>query len=259
MAFTVSKPNKKGPAGPLPSILPPAASRESPHAIASSENKDATSSLRTFSANELARPDPELGRTALHWAAAAGRDENVRYILEVCTGTSVNPIDMQDELGWTPLMSAVSAGHLETIGFLLKAGANVMTKNNNGQSALHYNKGRVSVVELLLKDESFGIDLEKEAVLKQRKKFINLRDKYGISALSRAASANCQSVAELLIDKGAKLNAKDKYGNTALHIACESGNEALALFLVQKGLDKTIVNKDGKLAAELKPNSHLDY
>lgn len=40
--------------------------------------------------------------------------------------------------GWTPLMSAVSAGRGEAVNVLLQDGADVNAKNSSGQTALHY-------------------------------------------------------------------------------------------------------------------------
>lgn len=44
---------------------------------------------------------------------------------------------MSDQ-GWTPLMSAVSAGREEAVNLLLENGADVNAKNSSGQRALHY-------------------------------------------------------------------------------------------------------------------------
>ena len=53
-----------------------------------------------------------------------------------CTGTALR------QAGWTPLMIAVSAGHLDASRTLLAAGASARAANENGQTALHYAASR---------------------------------------------------------------------------------------------------------------------
>ena len=57
----------------------------------------------------------EDARTALHWSASSGSLEVLEWLLSQ-PGTLVNA---QDDAGWTPLMIAVSAGHVEIVVPLL--------------------------------------------------------------------------------------------------------------------------------------------
>ena len=57
----------------------------------------------------------EDARTPLHWAASCGGLKVLDWLLTQ-PGTVVNT---QDDAGWTPLMSAVSAGHIESVVSLL--------------------------------------------------------------------------------------------------------------------------------------------
>ena len=136
-------------------------------------------------------------------------------------------------------MSASSAGHVEVMELLLANGADANVGNDNQQIPLHYHKGREGVASLLIKSTAK----------------INRRDKYGSSALSRAASCGQMAVVEQLLAAGANIDIRDKEGNTPLHLACESGHEQLALYLAQTGADKTMLNKAGKLAADVHPVS----
>ncbi len=57
-----------------------------------------------------------------------------------CTHWRLEPFRLRPSLlqGWTPLMSAVSAGREEAVAALLAGGADVSAKNSSGQTALHY-------------------------------------------------------------------------------------------------------------------------
>lgn len=60
-----------------------------------------------------AKDDDE--RTALHWASATGRADVVDFLL----ATGQVDANAQDDAGWTPLMSAASAGLAGIVGQLL--------------------------------------------------------------------------------------------------------------------------------------------
>ncbi len=71
------------------------------------------------------------GWTPLIYAATGGRDEVVRYLIEV--GAKV---DAEGPNGTTALMMAVRGGHADTVSLLLAKGASVNHRNENGASAL---------------------------------------------------------------------------------------------------------------------------
>lgn len=54
-------------------------------------------------------------RTPLHWACAHGRTDVVEFLIESANAR----VNVQDDAGWTPLMSAVSAGHVDVVSVLL--------------------------------------------------------------------------------------------------------------------------------------------
>jgi 26S proteasome non-ATPase regulatory subunit 10 len=60
-----------------------------------------------------AKDDDE--RTPLHWACATGRLDVAEFLLEMAHAS----VNVQDDAGWTPLMSAASAGHGDIVGLLL--------------------------------------------------------------------------------------------------------------------------------------------
>lgn len=54
-------------------------------------------------------------RTPLHWACATGRFDVVEFLLDEANVR----VNVQDDAGWTPLMSAASAGFAPIVGLLL--------------------------------------------------------------------------------------------------------------------------------------------
>lgn len=88
-------------------------------------------------------------RTPLHWAVASDdRAELVRRILEV-PGVDVNT---RDPAGWTPLMSAASAGASRIVAELLAHGADPTAGNVRHITPLHYaaSKGHAEIARQLL-------------------------------------------------------------------------------------------------------------
>ncbi len=84
-------------------------------------------------------------KTPLHVAAAAGKSDTVRLLLEY--GADAN---MKDRFGRTPLHEAAESGNAETVGLLLAHGANVHARCKGGYTPLHMGVSRFEVVKILL-------------------------------------------------------------------------------------------------------------
>ncbi|RLN62209.1 hypothetical protein BBJ29_002354 [Phytophthora kernoviae] len=152
-------------------------------------------------------------RTPLHWACAIGRLEVAEFLLEHAKSS----VNVQDDSGWTPLMSAASAGHGDIVGLLLSKGADANLANENGQIPLHYHRGRQEIAELLL-------DYTRNA---------NQADNVGSTPLTRA------------------LGGKPSPGNTPLHLAITEGYEGIARFLLENGANPNAKNLDGERCTDL--------
>ena len=76
--------------------------------------------------------DRWYGQTALMWAAAAGRVDVARLLINA--GADVNVVDVE---GSTALMFASSNGHLILAEMLLDRGADIGIANRAGDTALH--------------------------------------------------------------------------------------------------------------------------
>lgn len=125
------------------------------------------------------------GKTALHLAAAHGRDDVVQLLLHHRHKRHQADIEARSDGGWTPLHNASDHGSLTTVDTLLLAGAQVNAQLLNGVTPLHLaaQAGHYAVVERLLR----------EPEIKQR-----LRDNFGSTAFLRAAQFRRKDVVMLL-------------------------------------------------------------
>jgi uncharacterized protein len=86
------------------------------------------------------------GWTPLAYAAAGGKTEVVRYLLEV--GANPNALSPN---GTTALMMAVRGGHAETVDLLLSKGVDVNVRNQTGATALAWaTRGGFGTIEKAL-------------------------------------------------------------------------------------------------------------
>ncbi|TIB10529.1 hypothetical protein E3P89_02780 [Wallemia ichthyophaga] len=151
-------------------------------------------------------------------------------------------VDIEDGLGWTPLMIASSAGSLEIVDMLIKNGASVNHVNNKGQASLHYaaSKNHATIAHLLLEK---GAD-------------VNVKDKANQHPLHRAATTGNGDIIKLLISPPnaqhkTRLNTADRLGNTPLHLAMESGHASTAIPLINAGADRERQNFDQQTPLEI--------
>ncbi len=131
------------------------------------------------------------GRTLLHFASGAGRLEVVSLLLRFCT----NP-DIQDHGGHTPLYYAANECASDAgppiVRALVQAGADVnacagITRSTSLHMAAR--RGHLEIARMLL---DYGAAIE-------------ARDRKGITPLRRAMNCRRDSVAELLVQRGARL------------------------------------------------------
>ena len=170
-------------------------------------------------------------------ASAAAQGDYARTKVLLDDGVSPNG-ESQDFPGepWrfdepaTALMAASYNGHIEIVGLLLSAGADVNSMNRYGKTALHFaaHEGHRDIAELLL-DHGAGIDAQCQTICHAAA---------DLTPLQVAVQWQRVDVAELLIARGANLEATLSYplpGWTALHLAAQTGNVAMVRLLVDSG------------------------
>ena len=164
----------------------------------------------------LARATTRDGKTALHYAAMAGRLDVAEVLLRY--PCDVNALDQR---GATALMEASHGGpwkpgpDQEIIQLLLDHDAQVDLL----QAAA---MGRTDLIEALLdRDESL----------------IDSADDRGRTALFHAARNNRLAAVKLLVERGADVNRSDAVGIAALHRTAQECSDELIQYLIDQGAD----------------------
>lgn len=209
------------------------------------------------------QPDPSLGtdwgrrdedgRTALHRLAAKGEAGPLEAALRTEAGRAA--ASRADDEGWQPLHSAASAGRTAAVELLLAgAGAEPNARNSSGCAPLHYacSKGHVDIVK---------------ALLAKLRTDVHARDRGGHTPLHRACDRGREEVARLLLEAAEDdaerrrlARAQEASGGTPLHSAAYAGGSAeLVRLLLESGADRSIVDREGKTAADLAADAAIRF
>lgn len=169
------------------------------------------------------------GRTPLHWAARAGRDSCVSYLLEQDAD-----IDASDSAGMTPLLHAAQNGKESTVNVLLEAGCDAKAEDLNGNTAMHFAivKGILGMVHSL---ESKDVSL-------------SIKNKYGSTPMHTACQNGQLVIARYLIKRlgGDSVSESNNNGDTALHLAAKCGFGNICSILLEAGADSQATNSAGQ-------------
>jgi len=185
-----------------------------------------------------------FGRTALMEAAWKGHTEAMQILINA--GADLNATDMMCS---TALNYAAGEGHLEAVQILIKADADINYQSDGETFTALISaarEGHADVVRALL---DAGAQLE--------------LNRYGKTALIYASEKNGVDpleVVQILIEAGADVNARDdKYGGTALMRAAGAGQREIAMYLLEAGADANAKDEDGRTALMYaKENEHYD-
>jgi len=167
----------------------------------------------------------------LVWAILHGHYNTLRVLLSA-TDANVNHYD--SILKSSCLYLASSTSNVDVVKELLISGARVDDCGNMiSERPLHIacKLGHVSIVTLLL----------------THKANVNALDKYGRSALHKAAYEGCTEVVQLLLQTpGINVELEEIcYGQTALHIACARNHVDIACLLLRSNSNINAVDWDG--------------
>ncbi len=158
----------------------------------------------------------------IHDAAGKGDIEGVQQAIN--NGVDVNAVS--EEFPRTPLQYAVQSQVTDLVNLLIKAGAKVNTKDENGRTPLH----------LAAEGQNGDIVL----VLLKNSANVNEPDNLGLTPLHMAPEVG---ITKLLIENGANVNARSVHGDTPSDFY--RGNTEVSKLLRENG-GKTSEELDGK-------------
>ncbi|MGI4982397.1 MAG: ankyrin repeat domain-containing protein [Janthinobacterium lividum] len=152
------------------------------------------------------------------WFAAArmGRTDILQALID-----AHQPLDVQDDSGYTALILASYREHRDALAMLMNAHANACLADKHGNTALMgaLFRGRDEIARDLLHADC---DL-------------NQTNNAGESALAFAALFGRTAMMPVLVAHGADVNHRDARGNTPYDIALQQGNQSAADALQQLG------------------------
>ncbi len=165
-------------------------------------------------------------------AVSGNRISEIEQLLK--QGADVNA---KTENGWTPLYCASNWNRIDIAKLLIENGADVNAQNKNGWTPLHEASywDYVGIAKLLIEN---GAD-------------VNAKNKNGETPLYWASRWNQIGIAKLLIENGADVDAQNKDGWTPLHQAAFRGKIDIVKVLIENGADPFIKNINGKTALDL--------
>ncbi|XP_061907047.1 histone-lysine N-methyltransferase EHMT1-like isoform X1 [Entelurus aequoreus] len=201
----------------------------------------------------------------LHAAAAGGHQEICHVLIQAGAN-----LDIFNEDQRTPLMTACENNYLDTVKYLIRAGAAINHKDVMGFTCLHLASklGHYDIVQHLLSRTSKYINCQDDGgwtpiswaiehkhievfnLLLSKGADVNIRDKEQNVCLHWAALSGCAEVAQALLDTQCDLNASNVHGDLPIHVAARENHfECVKLFL-SRGVDLHQKNKDGQTAMD---------
>lgn len=189
----------------------------------------------------------EAAQQAVVAAASQGHEAVVEYLLDMAEVT----VDRPDSLiGETALTIAAAHGSTATVSALVARGANPMSTNSKGLTALMLaaREGHWGTAERLLQG---SLSSSTDTVQDDAAALLEQRDPAGRTALMLAACEGHTNLIELFLDKGAVLEATDKEGLGALGWACVRGRLNAVMSLLDHGADVNANDNTGRTPLDL--------
>jgi len=158
---------------------------------------------------------------------------NCKEIVDYFIGRGIN-MNMQDDLGHTPLMVASSFGYQGLVHYLIDHGANLDIRGSDCNTALH----------LAL----YGGFTDSAEMLIEHGATLNAKGYGGNTPLILASKDNNEAMVRCLVEHGAEINERNNHGKTALFYASKYGRMNLVTYLLENGADLHIKTRYGNHA-----------
>ncbi|CAK0828531.1 unnamed protein product [Prorocentrum cordatum] len=182
------------------------------------------------------------GDTAIHFSAELGRLEALRMYVSFH-----ERVDFLNNRGETPLHYAAHGGHIACVVFLIENRGkgpvcDAYAIDKEGKTLLMHAcvSGNLDLVNVLVQNKD-----GKHSVLALPPLDVNVRDCYGLTALSIAAQEGHWQLLPSLMLAGASTATKDFDGFTALHWAAVEDEALAASCLIDLGLDPNATDDRG--------------
>jgi len=172
-----------------------------------------------------------LNIPALVWSIHKCHEDIAELLINL--GADVN---IKDDDGYTPLICASKNGLEKIVKLLLSMGADVNIQSYSSYNSLLFAsiKNHVNIAELLI---NAGININAQCGYYNRTALIE--------AIVGSTSSNNMNMIKFLVLNNADINIKDKYGNTALIEAVKTGFYNIVKFLIDKHAEINVSNRYG--------------
>jgi ankyrin len=178
-------------------------------------------------ANACARSRSD-GVTALHTAAQSGRVDKCNLVLAASAGKL---LELKDQWGNTPLLTAAAHGNTAVVELLHKCGANINASDSRGFGAMQSAAG--------------GAYLGVLRYLIHSKVNVNKPAKGGETPLHMAGQSGSLSCVKLLLEAGADPHAVGEYGLSVLFTTAMGGHASVMQHLLTLGLNPSATSSGG--------------
>ncbi|XP_072267162.1 transient receptor potential cation channel subfamily A member 1 isoform X2 [Pyxicephalus adspersus] len=254
------------------------------HYAAKYGHLDIISMIANEGTDEVLNAQDNKGGTALHWAVQMNQLDSVKVLLSRGTNPnllnvyrlaplhlaiqlhhnsiveellhhSTTDVNLEGELGNTPIMIACYKDNSDALVMLFNHEAKLCKRNKIGCYPIHMTAfaGSLKCMDLVLKKgEEFGFSIEQH---------INFTDNEKSSPLHVAVQNGRLEVVKACIEYGAKIDLKQNDNATALHFAATQGATEIVTFMVSSYTgEKDIVNlPDGNNETPLHKSCLFDH
>jgi ankyrin repeat protein len=200
----------------------------------------------------------KIGCSSFWIACGYGNVHIVEYFIDQMNSMSSDLVQTCNDVnstGDTPLLAAVSKGHLQVVENVLSAlGENawqiLTNKNNSGDTLLHVavSSGDEGPILKALLDSEDRLLSENDAISRP----LGSKNAEGLSPLLVACERNFLNIVKELIKRGADVNTRDKNARTPLAIASFCGCvDVMEYLLTVTAMKKLLNEKDKNLCTPL--------